>query len=124
MIEGCFWKTDPTTYNLQIKIKNISDLKMIKNLLKDWKLTGTGFDKTGDINIFCKQIKNPRVWSEFAKRLPLMLFECDKDGNKKQIKTALVSTKKTKIKVIKETKQSGRRCGKCGKLGHNTRTCK
>ena len=128
MIEACIWKTNPTTYNLQFSVKNNSELKQIDPFLKGWRQVGTGFSKKGDIlNIFSKEFADPKLWINFAKTLPISIFEIDKDGNRKQVKTAIkVERKKRKDKkqLAKSAKQSGRTCGKCGKVGHNSRTCK
>ena len=73
-------------------------------------------------------------WNMFAKTLPVVLHEIDRDGNKKPVKTAIVSKKARKskkpakaaktVKINKVPKQGGRICGKCGNAGHNVRTCK
>ncbi len=124
MIEASIWKTNPTTYTLQIHFKNKKQFDELSQLLKDWHLVATGIKKTGDIlNIFRKEFEDPKSWLSFAKTLPLKLVEMDKDGNKKPVKTA-VSTRKKSVKTIKLTKQTGRKCGKCGLAGHNSRTCK
>lgn len=127
MVEGCIWKTNPTTYNLQLQFKNNTEFKTLDPFLKDWRLTGTGVNKSGEIlNIFCKEFSDPKTWNTFARTLPIRLFECDRDGNKKQVKTAVAvkrARKSTKT-VVKSAKQGGRSCGKCGMTGHNSRTCK
>jgi len=126
MIEGCIWKTDSTTYNLQVKFKNNSEFKQIDELLQDWRQIATGFSKAGDIlNIFRKQFTDPKHWFNFAKTLPIVLT----DDSGKPIKTAIAIKKQRKTRnttkiLAKESKQSGRTCGKCGKTGHNSRTCK
>lgn len=122
MVEASIWKTDSITYRLQIQFKNQKEMGEVSSFLKDWNLVATGFNKKGHIlNIFSKQFEDPKSWLSFAKTLPLALVECDKNGNKKPVKTALKKKKTTTIKVAKQT---GRRCGKCGKTGHNARTCK
>lgn len=124
MLEASIWKINPTTYKLQIQFKNKKDLAQLQEMLKDWSLIATGFKKTGDfLNIFTKQFDDPKSWLMFAKTLPLKLVECDKDGNKKAVKTA-ISIRKKKETKLKTPKQGTRTCGKCGKKGHNTRTCK
>ena len=80
MIEACIWKTNPTTYNLQFSVKNNSELKQIDPFLKDWRQVGTGFSKKGDIlNIFSRQFSDPKLWINFARTLPISIFEIDKD---------------------------------------------
>jgi hypothetical protein len=127
MVEGCIWKTNPTTYNLQLVFKNNTEFKTLDSYLKDWRLTGTGTNKNGYIlNIFSKEFQDPKNWISFAKSLPFEIYECDRDGNKKRVKTAVAvkRTRKTSKTVVKSAKQSGRCCGKCGMSGHNSRTCK
>lgn len=123
MIEGYIWKTDSITYNFQILSSSLSELKQIENLLKDWNQIGYGFTKNGEtINIFSKQIEDPKSLSDFTKALPFCLFEYDRNGNQKQVRTSAIKHKKMKQNVT--TKQVGRVCGKCGNRGHNIRTCK
>jgi hypothetical protein len=138
MIEGCIWKTNSTTYNLQLKFRSNSEFQELDTYLKDWRQIGTGTNKTGDIlNIFSRQFLEPKHWNMFAKTLPVVLHEIDRDGNKKPVKTAIVSKKLRKskkpakiakvaktVKINKVPKQGGRICGKCGNAGHNVRTCK
>jgi len=135
MIEGCIWKTNSTTYNLQLKFKNSLEFKELDLFLKDWRQIGTGTNKTGDIlNIFSREFLEPKLWNSFAKTLPVVLHEIDRDGNKKPVKTAVIIKKVRKnkkqakptkvVKVVKVAKQGGRICGKCGNAGHNVRTCK
>lgn len=121
MVEASIWKTDSITYRLQIEFKNPKDISEVSSLLKDWSLVATGYKKGHILNIFSKQFEDPKSWLSFAKTLPLSLVECDKNGNKKPVKTALKKKKTTTIKIAKQT---GRCCGKCGKAGHNARTCK
>lgn len=124
MIEGYIWKTDSTTYNLQILSSSVSESKQIENLFKDWSQIGFGFCKNGElINIFSKRFEDPRILNNFVRTLPVDLTEYDRNGNQKKLKTAVVKNNKKNLKKD-ITKQTGRICGKCGNRGHNIRTCK
>ena len=125
MVEGCIWKTTPTTYQLQLQFKNNSEFKEIDELLKDWRLVGCGTNKQGDIlNIFCKEFPDPNNLNSFVKTLPVKLVEFDRDGNKRALKTAFSMKLKQNTNVLKSAKQGCRTCGKCGMTGHNSRTCR
>lgn len=117
MIEAVAWKNlinDKCVYMIQICSGSAKDINYACNVLKDWKQTGSGFNKSGDeVLLFSKPFEDSVSWIQWAKNLPFPINEMDREGNPKRVKT-LVDTLEPEIKY---------RCKLCNKGGHNKQTC-
>ena len=146
MIEAVAWKNlvnEQHIYMIQICSGSSNDTKNVCETLKEWRHTGSGFNKQGsEVLLFSKDFKDTNSWTEWAKNAPFVINEMDKEGSAKRVKTSVVlvddgkrkckscglsghnSATCGKAKSLAPLKVKGKKiCGKCNGVGHNARTC-
>lgn len=123
--EIIIWKNfiqEQHIYMIQVSSGSFQEIKKIKELLKDWKPVGEGFNnKDGkEIYLFSKIFQNSFAWDKWFKEAPKKLGQMTvpNQGQTSELKPE-------PNKTVSEPISKGlRKCGLCHKLGHYRSTCK
>lgn len=123
--EIIIWKNfiqEQHIYMIQVSSGSFQEIKKIKELLKDWKPVGEGFNnKDGkEIFLFSKIFQNSFAWDKWFNEAPKRLGQMTMSS---QGQTSELKLEPNKT-FSEPTSKGLRKCGLCGKLGHYRSTCK